>query len=46
MVMKKKKENPINKKVIDWLWSHPEYREDIWNRIHNEFEDWIIKGDW
>lgn len=34
-----KKENPINKKVIDWLWSHPEYREDIWSRIHNEFED-------
>lgn len=34
-----KKENSINKKVIDWLWSHSEYREDIWKRIHNEFED-------
>ena len=29
-----KKTHPVNDELIEWLWSHPELRKDIWNKIH------------
>lgn len=29
-----KKDNPINDTLIRWLWSHPEIRKEIWDKIH------------
>lgn len=29
----RKKEFPVNREVIDWLWEHPEERERIWEKM-------------
>lgn len=29
-----KKDNPVNDNLIRWLWSHPEIRKEIWDRIN------------
>lgn len=28
-----KKDFPADKKLIDWLWEHPEIREKLWNEM-------------
>ena len=28
--------NPDYKKLIEWLWEHPEVREELWKRIDEE----------
>lgn len=39
MVMNLKKTHPVNDELIEWLWSHPEVRKDIWNKIHTNSND-------
>ena len=29
-----KKQYPADKMLIDWLWQHPEIREELWERMH------------
>lgn len=29
-----KKDNPVNDNLIRWLWSHPEIRKEIWDKIN------------
>ena len=31
-----KKLYPADKKLIDWLWEHPEIREELWKRMEEE----------
>ena len=31
-----KKRNPADKKVIEWLWEHPEVREELWKKMDEE----------
>ena len=28
-----KKQYPADKKLIEWLWEHPEVREELWKRM-------------
>lgn len=32
----KKKDNPVNRDMIEWLWNHPEERKAIWKKIQDE----------
>ena len=34
-----KKDDPVNHRMIEWLWKHPEIRKEIWNQIHKETEE-------
>lgn len=29
-----KKNDPVDDKMIEWLWNHPEVRKEIWNSIN------------
>ena len=31
-----KKLYPADKKLIDWLWEHPEIREELWKKMEEE----------
>lgn len=33
-----KKDFPADKKMIDWLWKHPEIREKLWNEMMENAE--------
>lgn len=28
-----KKQHPVDKKLVDWLWEHPEFREELWKQM-------------
>lgn len=28
-----KKQHPVDKKLVDWLWEHPEVREELWKQM-------------
>lgn len=34
-----KKTYPVNDVLIEWLWSHPEIRKEIWDKIHTNSND-------
>ena len=31
-----KKRYPADKKLIEWLWEHPEVREELWKKMDEE----------
>lgn len=33
-----KKDFPADKKLIEWLWEHPEVREELWKRMKDEMK--------
>ena len=33
-----KKDDPVNHRMIEWLWKHHEIRKEIWDQIHQETE--------
>ena len=32
------KDDPVNHRMIEWLWKHSEIRKEIWDQIHQETE--------
>lgn len=32
----RKRKYPADKKLIDWLWEHPEVREELWKKMEEE----------
>lgn len=33
-----KKDFPADKMLIEWLWEHPEVREELWKRMKDEMK--------